>query len=110
MDAGSAGSAGSSARLKAVDSDAEASDFRSALRELRELVESPGWRVVAGGLQQQMDAITRDIVLTPTKDSVELEFSKGKVNGLLAAMQYPQALIDMYSEMLKKEINDGGSE
>jgi hypothetical protein len=77
---------------------AEISSNLSLKRELEQFLESPGWARVQGIVQQQVDALQREVLFTPCSSvdsAFSQEYKKGQIEGRLSISTVVEAEIEM---------------
>lgn len=82
-------------------------EARDAIRALKELQESPGWRILSRIAEAQVKARTDAVMLSPRGDMKtewDHEFKKGEVSGMRLILSLPSSHLDLLEA--QKEIED----
>lgn len=75
------------------------------IRELREMLASPGWRLFAATVQEQQDNAVAELVsnrLSSLDETLAQEFTKGGIARVAAVMALPETMIEQFAADAKQ--------
>lgn len=80
--------------------------LREAVKELKKLLESAGWRYLSGMVQEQIQTRTPQVLYSACGsigDCLKEQFVKGEIAGLQLVLTTAQASLESFEAQLKEE-------